>query len=97
MCLRISYKKKIRKFFYASLKPLKKGVESGVGSGSAPKCHGSPTLVFKPYGSEGVKKAPKSLQQRSGAGGLQHSPTHTYNTDHTWSTFIADGRSMPPG
>ncbi len=42
MCLRLSYKKK-------SLKSLKKGVKSGPGSisqgyGSAPKCHGSPTL-----------------------------------------------------
>ncbi len=54
MCLQASYKKKIWKKnnFFASLKSLKKGVGSGVGSGSisqryrsAPKCHGSPTLV----------------------------------------------------
>jgi hypothetical protein len=43
------------KIFLASLKSLKKGDESGVGSGSTPKCHGSPTLVFSTYGSEGVK------------------------------------------
>jgi hypothetical protein len=54
MCLRLSYKKKIRKkyfFAFASFKSLKKEVGSGVGSGSvsqrygsAPKCHRSPTL-----------------------------------------------------
>jgi hypothetical protein len=50
MCLRVSYKKKID--FFASLKSLKKGVRfgvgfrSGAGSGSEPKCHGSPTLVL---------------------------------------------------
>jgi hypothetical protein len=32
-------------FLLASLKSMKKGVGSGVGSGSAPKCHGSPTLL----------------------------------------------------
>jgi hypothetical protein len=49
MCLQVSYKKK--KIFFTSLKSLTKGVGSGVGSGffcqrygSAPKCHGSPTL-----------------------------------------------------
>jgi hypothetical protein len=31
----------IKKYFFASLKSQKKGV----GSGFAPKCHGSPTLV----------------------------------------------------
>ena len=48
------------KYFFASLMLLKKGVRSGVGSGSvsqrygsAPKCHGSPTLVVRPcFGSE---------------------------------------------
>ncbi len=55
MCLWVSYKKKICKNkFFASLNSLKKGAGSGVGSGSgsiskrygsAPKCHGSPTLV----------------------------------------------------
>jgi hypothetical protein len=53
MCLWVSYQKK-RKF--ASLKSLKKGVGSEVGSGSvsqrsgsssAPKCHGSPALETK--------------------------------------------------
>jgi hypothetical protein len=38
MCLLVSYKKIMN--FFSSLKSLKKGV----GSGSAPKCHGSPTL-----------------------------------------------------
>jgi hypothetical protein len=38
----VSYKKIWQ--IFASLKSLKKGVGSGVGSGSAPKCHGSPTL-----------------------------------------------------
>ncbi len=50
MCLWVSYKKKIWKkniIFFASLKSLKRGVESGsisqrCGSGSAPKCSGSP-------------------------------------------------------
>jgi hypothetical protein len=49
MCLRLRYKKKNMKFFLASLK-LPKRVGSGVRSGSvsqrsgsAPKCHGSPT------------------------------------------------------
>ncbi len=41
-CLRANYKKK--KTFLASLKSMKKGV--GFGSGSAPKCHGSPTLII---------------------------------------------------
>ncbi len=56
MCLQVSNKKKLRNFF-ATFKSLKKGVGSVVGSGSvsqrcgsvsgsAPKCHGSPTLVF---------------------------------------------------
>jgi hypothetical protein len=43
MFLWLSYKKKICNFF-ASLKSLKKGVRYGVRSGSAPKCHTSPTL-----------------------------------------------------
>jgi hypothetical protein len=57
MCLWASFKKKMKKIiFFASLKSMKKGVWSGVGSGSiiqrygsrgsgsVPKCHGSPTL-----------------------------------------------------
>jgi hypothetical protein len=32
--------------FFASLKSMKKEVGSGVGSGSAPKCHGSPQLLI---------------------------------------------------
>ncbi len=46
MCLWARYKKKYeeKKYFFASLKSIKKGVGSGVGAGSAPKCHGSPTL-----------------------------------------------------
>jgi hypothetical protein len=49
MCLRVSYKKKNVNIFFSSLKSLKKGVGSGSisqRSGSALKCHGSPTLVF---------------------------------------------------
>jgi hypothetical protein len=56
MWLWVIYKKKIRKkIFFASLMSLKKGVGSGVGSGSVSqrckygsglKCHGSPTLVY---------------------------------------------------
>jgi hypothetical protein len=45
-----------KKFFLASLKSLKKGVGIGsysvghrYGSGSAPKCHGSPTLLISIY------------------------------------------------
>jgi hypothetical protein len=34
-----------KNIFFASLKSLKKGV----GSGSAPTCHGSPTLVSKKF------------------------------------------------
>ncbi len=45
MCLRVSHTKKYGNFF-SSLKLLKKGVRSGVGSRSAPKCHGSPLLTF---------------------------------------------------
>jgi hypothetical protein len=54
MCLWVNYKKKHMKklFFFASLKSLKKGVGSGVRSGStsqrygsAQTCHGSPTLT----------------------------------------------------
>ncbi len=46
MCLLESYKKKMWKnVFLASLKSMKKEVGSGVGPGSAPKCHGSPTLL----------------------------------------------------
>jgi len=52
MCLQISYKE----IFFTSLKSQKKGVGSGTGagsgsicqrcgSGSAPQCHGSPTLA----------------------------------------------------
>jgi hypothetical protein len=42
MCLRVSYKKKIwEKFFLASLKSLKKGVGSGVASGSISQRSGS--------------------------------------------------------
>jgi hypothetical protein len=52
MCLWAGYKEKYEeKKFSASLKSMKKGVRSGVGSGSIsqrygsiPKCHGSPTL-----------------------------------------------------
>ncbi len=60
MCLRVSFKKKNMKkiIVSASLKSLKKGVWSGfiTGSqryGSAPKCHGSPTLtkIVWTYGS----------------------------------------------
>jgi hypothetical protein len=36
------------KFFFASLKSMEKVVGSGVGTGSATKCHGSPTLIFFP-------------------------------------------------
>jgi hypothetical protein len=59
MCLWVSYKKKYEKIKnFAYLKPLKKGVGSGVGSGSvsqrygflgsgsAPKCHGSLSMIF---------------------------------------------------
>jgi hypothetical protein len=54
MCLQVSNKKKKimeKNYFFASLKSLKKGVGSGVGSGSGfisqrygstSKCHGSP-------------------------------------------------------
>ncbi len=45
MCLWLSYKEKNKKFFFASLKSLKKGVRVGAGFESAPKCHGFPTLV----------------------------------------------------
>jgi hypothetical protein len=59
MCLWVSNKKKYEKInFFASLKSLKKGVGSRVGSGSgaasesgsgsAPKCSGSPTLIISP-------------------------------------------------
>ncbi len=42
MCLRSSYKKKIEKnYFFASIKSLKKGVGSGVGSGSISQRYGS--------------------------------------------------------
>jgi hypothetical protein len=34
MCLRVSYKKKIRKFFFCILKVIQKGAGSGIGSGS---------------------------------------------------------------
>jgi hypothetical protein len=43
MCLRVRYREKYE-FFFASLKSLKKGV--GSRSGSTPKCHGSPTLLY---------------------------------------------------
>jgi hypothetical protein len=61
MCLWVCYEKRNekKKIFFTSLKLLKKGVRSGVGSGSAsasisqmyrsgsaPKCRGSPTLVI---------------------------------------------------
>ncbi len=57
MCLWVSCRKKYEEIFFASLKFLKKGVGSGVGSrsgagsiseryGSAPKCHGSLTLLI---------------------------------------------------
>jgi hypothetical protein len=42
----------LAKYIFASLKSLKKGVGSGVGSGSAPNCHGSPTLVNTVLGME---------------------------------------------
>jgi hypothetical protein len=42
MCLRVSWKKYEEKFFFASLKSLKKKKEVGFG---VRKCHGSPTLV----------------------------------------------------
>jgi hypothetical protein len=56
MCLWASHKKKNMKkkyFFHASLQSMKKGVgfisqRCGSGSGSAPKCHGSPTSASKP-------------------------------------------------
>ncbi len=53
MCLRISFKKKYG-IFFASLMSRKKGVGSGsvrrrYGSGSASKCHGSPTLLIGEY------------------------------------------------
>jgi hypothetical protein len=42
MCLRVSYKKKYEKNnFFASLKSLKKGVVSEVGSGSVSQRYGS--------------------------------------------------------
>ncbi len=34
-------------YFFTSLKSLKNGVGFVVGSGSAPKCHGSPTLLSR--------------------------------------------------
>jgi hypothetical protein len=54
MCLHVSYKEKYAKrYIFAPLKSLKKGVGSGsvsqrCGSGSAPKCHGSPSLIKTP-------------------------------------------------
>jgi hypothetical protein len=51
ICLRVNYKKKDEeKNFFATLKSLTKGVGSGYviqryGSGSAPKCQGSSTLL----------------------------------------------------
>jgi hypothetical protein len=56
MCLRVSYKKKYeKKLIFCILQLLKKGVGSGSisqrygihGSGSTPKCQGSPTLVLR--------------------------------------------------
>jgi hypothetical protein len=45
MCLRVSYKKNCEKFFFASLPdPLVRGTDPR--SGSAQKCHGSPTLLI---------------------------------------------------
>jgi hypothetical protein len=45
MCLHVSYKEKYAKrYIFAPLKSLKKGV----GSGSASKCHGSPSLIKTP-------------------------------------------------
>ncbi len=43
MCLSASYKKKNKekKYLFASLKSIKKGVESGVGSGSINQNYGS--------------------------------------------------------
>ncbi len=64
MCLWVSYKKnmKKKKILFASLKSLKKGVRSGVGSGSRSisqrygsadpdphQCHGSPTLLANQF------------------------------------------------
>jgi hypothetical protein len=60
MFLWVSIRKNIGKFFFAHLKSLKKGVGSGVrsgsrsisqmcGSGSAPSCHRSPTLYRIQY------------------------------------------------
>jgi hypothetical protein len=71
MCLRVRYKKKLWNFFFASLKSLKKGVGSGVGSisqryGSGDpdpqENQGSPTL---PVGmSKEVKNRNKSNRMR---------------------------------
>jgi hypothetical protein len=41
MCLWAKYKKKYEEFFLASLKSIKKGVGSGVGSGSISQRYGS--------------------------------------------------------
>jgi hypothetical protein len=41
MCLWASYKKKYEEFFFVSLKSMKKGVGSGVGSGSVSQRYGS--------------------------------------------------------
>jgi hypothetical protein len=62
MSLWVSYKKKIlrKKIFFYILKvteekksdpvldpdPLVRGTDSGIRKGYAPKCHGSPTLLF---------------------------------------------------
>jgi hypothetical protein len=45
MCMRASYKKKYEKnIFFCTIKSLKKGVGSGVGSGSISKRYGSTDL-----------------------------------------------------
>ncbi len=41
------FEKNVKKFFFTLTKLLKKGVGSGVESGSAPTCHGSPTLPLR--------------------------------------------------
>ena len=58
MCLRVSYKKNLKKYnFFAPLKSLKKGVGSGVGTGSG--------SISQRYGSA-------DLDQHQNVTGYQH-------------------------
>ncbi len=98
MCLRVSYKKKTWKNFFASSKSTNKGVGSEsisqrCGLGSAPKCHGSPTLISPLCFSDFFSLV---LSAELDAAAVQHPGGASREPDPLLGGGDGGGRSGPP-